>query len=55
MCPPGVLPGLKEIGLVTIGMFDLVTTMMQLNQGFGESNPRIGTSVIGSVVGTRVW
>lgn len=25
--------------LVTIAMFDLVTTMMLLNQGFGESNP----------------
>ena len=25
--------------LVTIAMFDLVTTLMLLNQGFGESNP----------------
>ena len=25
--------------LVTIAMFDLVTTMMLLSQGFGESNP----------------
>ncbi|HVL38659.1 MAG TPA: DUF5658 family protein [Fimbriimonadaceae bacterium] len=25
--------------LVTIGLFDLVTTLMWLNQGFGEGNP----------------
>src|SRR5687767_2109880 len=29
----------STIVLVTIAMFDLVTTLMLLNQGFGESNP----------------
>ena len=29
----------STLALVTIAMFDLVTTMMLLNQGFGESNP----------------
>jgi hypothetical protein len=44
--------------LVTVALFDLVTTMMLLNQGFGESNPlfaplaRMGTSyfVMGKLV-----
>jgi hypothetical protein len=30
---------LSTLVLVTVAMFDLVTTMMFLNQGFGESNP----------------
>lgn len=30
---------LSTLCLVTIGLFDLVTTMMLLNRGFGESNP----------------
>lgn len=30
---------LSTLCLVTVGLFDLVTTMMLLNQGFGESNP----------------
>ena len=30
---------LSTLVLVTIAMFDLVTTMMLLSQGFGESNP----------------
>ncbi len=30
---------LSTICLVTVALFDLVTTMMLLNQGFGESNP----------------
>lgn len=29
----------STVVLVTIAMFDLVTTLMLLNQGFGESNP----------------
>ncbi len=33
---------LSTLCLVTIGLFDLVTTMMLLNQGFGESNPLFG-------------
>lgn len=33
---------LSTLCLVTIGLFDLVTTMMLLNQGFGESNPIFG-------------
>lgn len=30
---------LSTLVLVTIAVFDLVTTMMLLSQGFGESNP----------------
>lgn len=33
---------LSTIVLVTIAIFDLVTTLMLLNQGFGESNPLFG-------------
>ena len=33
---------LSTLVLVTIAMFDLVTTMMLLSQGFGESNPIFG-------------
>lgn len=33
---------LSTVCLVTIALFDLVTTMMLLNQGFGESNPLFG-------------
>lgn len=33
---------LSTLCLVTIGLFDLVTTLMLLQRGFGESNPLFG-------------
>ena len=34
---------LSTLVLVTIGMFDLVSTLMWMNQGFGEGNPLFST------------
>ena len=41
---------LSTMVLVTVAMFDLVTTLMLLNMGFGESNPLFAPLVqLGSI------